>query len=378
MTTSTQLTIPKTINVGFQKREDTYTEKLAYVVYTDIKGVLRKKKSWEDWRNHEIDPKIYTNEPTSGFVLNKSVGGARRSYGWNARNEYIRVYDPRGFEFEISVANLLFILQECTSTRGKGLEGEFVYAWNKADLVLLPVDSFEHTESAAFNKNQTKKVTKKDMVEGCSYLMKDMTNVMYLGRHDYFEPELIWKNRGVGHATTFQGKKHVFLNLDKEQASNPYILEIGFTKLAKKTSEQALTIFASSYDAFIGSVFNAPVSEVLISKQHLLKKDLDDIYFKKLLLKNDKKDNSYFLTDISWTNRDKEKEAKFQLWVQEESYTPTIKNNVCFVPQTNRWGFDKHKSIKIELSEKELFEKEFYTAVISTGKGKTYNILDES
>jgi hypothetical protein len=37
-------------------------------------------------------------------------------------------YMTRGFEFEISIPNLLYILQECTSTKGKGLDGEFVYA----------------------------------------------------------------------------------------------------------------------------------------------------------------------------------------------------------------------------------------------------------
>jgi hypothetical protein len=41
--------------------------------------------------------------------------------------QHIVVYDPRGFEFEISIPNLLYILQECTSTKGKGLDGEFVY-----------------------------------------------------------------------------------------------------------------------------------------------------------------------------------------------------------------------------------------------------------
>jgi hypothetical protein len=51
----------------------------------------------------------------------------------------VRVYDPRNFEFEISVANLLYILEETSSLKGKGLEGEFVYAWEGKELVLLPV-----------------------------------------------------------------------------------------------------------------------------------------------------------------------------------------------------------------------------------------------
>jgi hypothetical protein len=107
-----ELTIPKTIKVGYQDRSDTYTGKLAYVVYTDTKGVLRKEKSWEGWRDKKIVPEDFDNVPISGFVLNRDVGGARRSYGWNARIEKVRVFDPRNFEFEISVENLLFILQD--------------------------------------------------------------------------------------------------------------------------------------------------------------------------------------------------------------------------------------------------------------------------
>src|SRR5271170_5491801 len=103
-----QLFIPDKIKIGFQEREGTYTKKLAYVIYFDQKGVLRKEKSWESWRDKKIPALEFSNESTAGFVLNKGVGGQRCSYGWNARNEYIRVYDPRDFEFEISVANLLF------------------------------------------------------------------------------------------------------------------------------------------------------------------------------------------------------------------------------------------------------------------------------
>ena len=65
--------VPKTINVGYQNRSDTYTGKLAYVIYTDGKGVLRKQASWDSWRDEDIPPNTYDNVPTSGFVLNKKV-----------------------------------------------------------------------------------------------------------------------------------------------------------------------------------------------------------------------------------------------------------------------------------------------------------------
>lgn len=92
---NTNIFIPTKINVGFQERKDTYTGKLAYVIYFDEKGKLRKETSWQGWRDECIPNEIYDNEPMEGFVLNKKVGGDR--YGWNPRQTYTRVYDPSGF-----------------------------------------------------------------------------------------------------------------------------------------------------------------------------------------------------------------------------------------------------------------------------------------
>ena len=184
-----QLFIPKKIKVGYQKRDDTYTNRLAYVIYFDNKGVLRKEASWEGWRHKNIEPNEFENVPTEGFVLNKGVGGQRQSYGWDARNEYIRVYDPRNFEFEISVANLLYILQECTSTKGKGLEGEFVYSWEGKELVLLPVGSGAYKNSTDFTDLQSGKVSTKELITGAIYVDKRQNELIFLGRFPWYELE---------------------------------------------------------------------------------------------------------------------------------------------------------------------------------------------
>lgn len=44
--------IPKRINVGYQERQGTYTGKLAYIIYFDEKGKLRKETSWNGWRDN--------------------------------------------------------------------------------------------------------------------------------------------------------------------------------------------------------------------------------------------------------------------------------------------------------------------------------------
>lgn len=181
--------IPEKINVGFRERSDTYTQKLAYIIYFDEKGILRKETSWNSWRDEKIDPQIHNNEPTSGFVLNKKAGGY--STGWNHRQTYVRVYDPRGFEFEISVPNLLYILENTNSIKGKGLEGEFVYGWDGKELVLIPTESPDYVEITNFNKlvhNQVK-LKGKDLKLGGTYLTKDNEEWIYLGRFDKWDTD---------------------------------------------------------------------------------------------------------------------------------------------------------------------------------------------
>tara|TARA_R110000772_G_scaffold17946_3_gene49993 strand:+ start:142540 stop:143673 length:1134 start_codon:yes stop_codon:yes gene_type:complete len=249
---NTNLFIPKKINVGYQKRTDTYTGNLAYIIYWDDKGKLRKETSWNGWRDNKIDNTEIDNIPTEGFVLNKGVGGARQSYGYNARNEYIRVYDPRGFEFEISVANLLFILQECTSSKGKGLEGEFVYSWSGKELVLLPLTSQEYKTSAEYTSLQKKKVTRKDMLAGCSYTTKDNKELIYLGRFDYHD---FTYSRGNNYGS--QSKKcHVFIDEGieiKKDYQSKYVQHTGFTKLAVRTSQEPVHNYSDLLEEFHNS-----------------------------------------------------------------------------------------------------------------------------
>lgn len=184
MDKANQLFIPSKLKVGFDKRGDTYTGQLAYIIYYDKQGVLRKEKSWESWRDHKIKAQEVDNTPTEGFVLNKKVGGYKSD--WNYRDAHVRVYDPRGFEFEIDVPNLLFILQQCDCNKGKGLEGKFVYAWQGTELVLLPVGSEEYSKSINFTELQGKQVSKKDLKPGITYQTKKQEELTYLGKFNYY------------------------------------------------------------------------------------------------------------------------------------------------------------------------------------------------
>ena len=191
--------IPIKIKVGFQTRKDTYTGRLAYVIYQDATGKWRKEPSWESWRQKErnnwhlpseerkdrlpIEPEFYDNTPTEGFVLNKSAGGVAYS-SWNSRKTYCRVYDPRGFEFEITIPNLLYILENTNSIKGKGLTGEFVYGWDGKDLVLIPVSAPEYQELKDISSQvqATKQLKLKDMIRGATYMTWKGEKWVYLTR----------------------------------------------------------------------------------------------------------------------------------------------------------------------------------------------------
>jgi hypothetical protein len=188
--------IPRNIKVGYQERKYTYSGKLAYVIYTDHENKLRKESSWQSWRDDKIDSDSFTNEPMDGFVLNKHAGGY--SSGWNHRQSYIRVYDPRGFEFEITLDNLLYILENVNSIKGKGLDGKFVYAWDKTDLVLIPVAAPDYKEAKEYSDMLFDSDTLKgnDLILGAKYNTKQGKVVTYLGRFDYF-PEGVRRKKTI-------------------------------------------------------------------------------------------------------------------------------------------------------------------------------------
>lgn len=185
----TNIFVPSKINVGFQNRQGTYTGKLAYVIYFDEKGKLRKETSWDGWRDKNIPNEIYENEPTEGFVLNKKVGGVEESWGWDVRKTYTRIYDPRGFEFEITIPNLLWILENCNCIKGKGLEGQFVYGWDGKELVLVPVESPDYKEIETKNKiiHNNEFIKAKDLSLGVTYETLNGERYVYMGKYDAYK-----------------------------------------------------------------------------------------------------------------------------------------------------------------------------------------------
>lgn len=202
--------IPEKIKVGYQEREDTYSGKLAYVIYYDEKNKLRKETSWNSWRQKDILPDDFDNKLIEGFVLNKKTGDYHGDWFSN-RQAYIRVFDPRGFEIEITVNNLLYILENCDCIKGKGLSGRFCYGWTGTDLVLIPECSEGYKESRKYTDTLyvNKKIKKSELEVGQVYILRGNKKVLYLGYLNYFR-----NHRNNEFDGTYYGKKHYYIDVD--------------------------------------------------------------------------------------------------------------------------------------------------------------------
>lgn len=188
--------IPRKIRVGYQERANTYTGKLAYVTYYDATNRIRKISSWEAWRNKSIAPTDLDNIPISGFVLNKNTGGYNYSY-YEYRNAYIRVFDPRGFEFEITVSNLMYILENSNCIKGKGLDGEFIYGWDGTNLKLIPTNAVDYPDMVTYSNSiiDIKQLKGKDLIVGATYIDNKNVKRIYLGRFPRYAKSR-WEFRG--------------------------------------------------------------------------------------------------------------------------------------------------------------------------------------
>lgn len=269
--------IPKKINVGFQNRSDTYTKKLAYVIYYDEKGKLRKEASWNSWRDKKINPIEFNNEPTSGFVLNKKVGDYVSD--WNHRQAYVRIYDPRDFEFEITVENLLYILENTSSIKGKGLEGEFIYGWDGKELVLIPISSPDYIEISKYNSlvHNKNHIKAKDLKLGATYRTKQNEEWIYMGRFDYWKVEYDkipkdsrsysrWQEYDTIRKDINKGKYYYFIRKYKYSWSEEINISIEAIKslgdkFIDKLSEECVEDYADLFDKLEHSTMYSPYDE---------------------------------------------------------------------------------------------------------------------
>lgn len=176
MTTEKYLNIPEKIYVGFGKTNAyNKNDMLSYVTYFKKDGTIAKETSFNTWIDTNKDKLTFDNTPVDGISI---VGGGGGKPRWCTRQAYCQVKDNRGFEYQITYDNLLFILSVYSYNNGT-FDGMFVYAWDGPTLVLLPIVSQDY--EFTLNVNEKVSYQPKDCVPGQYYTdVKSTTKDTYI------------------------------------------------------------------------------------------------------------------------------------------------------------------------------------------------------
>ena len=187
--------IPRRLYIGFKYPSIEGEPNLAYVGYYGETNKLHKKDSIDNWRNKEIPVQELDNDPMEGFIFGRKVGDG--GYGYNKRKAWVRVLDPRGFEIEITVDNLLLILKESGCSAGGKIIGKFVYYFDNGNLMLLPTTSVLYEEMAKHTEkmDKSKKIKAKDLVVHKVYRTKNGDKTIYLGRFPTYRYGYVYKGK---------------------------------------------------------------------------------------------------------------------------------------------------------------------------------------
>lgn len=174
-----KISIPNTVYVGFRVRDG---ELLGFLTPDGTDASAMKRRATVDkWRDSSIQPMTFTNDAIMGFKMVKSI----QRYGWNGGNVVVRILDPRGFEMEITVANLLAIMEENVIAQGE-IQTPCLWGRDGGKNYLIPTDSQIYRDAVAhteLKKQNVKKIPTNELKIGDTIRRTDGSLALYGGCH---------------------------------------------------------------------------------------------------------------------------------------------------------------------------------------------------
>lgn len=248
------LYIPEKIHVGYQERSETTTGLLSFPVGENTNGTLINERIWSSWcRMPQKD--IFNNKPMSGFIVQKNVE-KHSAYS----SEKFRIFHPEGYEFEISTANMIYIMKHTDISKSEIL-AECVLSWKRDKLFLLPTNAQPYI-THSINQKITDRVNlppKESLVPGYGYEDSKRRLLIYVGEFKIH----IEKTQKI---ETLEQNIFDYLNIKKTDGNNKFNLFDG---------PRAITI--NLEDDYV-SVFYNPLNEKLISlKRTLIKNKINSM-----------------------------------------------------------------------------------------------------
>ena len=180
----TNIKIFPKVYVGFQGRRAEDEIPLGFLTpYTDDAAGQKRRDTVDNWARGYGHAKTFNsieldNEPMIGFEVGRSI---RRSGGWNGSGaSYVRVKDPRGFELEITIENLVMIMNDNLIDNGE-IMAECVWGREGNRNILLPTNSEPYKASKQMAKSLSEVISLKEVKPGDTIKLLDGTEGVYLG-----------------------------------------------------------------------------------------------------------------------------------------------------------------------------------------------------
>jgi hypothetical protein len=153
------------------------------VNYIDNKTNLRirdRMDEWARWGSYGKDPLnslTIDNKPMVGFRISRS----QINDGWYQTPEYIRIEDPRGFEVDITIPNMIMLTNDNALVNGEIMH-ECIWGRDNAVNVLLPVNSLPYREAVSNTDRQKTHVHVSKLKLGDHVTLKNGQSGRYMGK----------------------------------------------------------------------------------------------------------------------------------------------------------------------------------------------------
>ena len=207
------LYIPNDITIGFKSLPNSFSGKKGFITYKEIgkkEDVLLNQNKFNDWIDNPKDTITIKNKPTSGFVINKQM--SKEHYYLGTINT-ILVYHPEGFEFEISLSNLMHLLEH-SDVNSQEIKTECVLGWDNNYPYLITTNCKEYVEAKQKSDQIIEVSDLTDLVVGRTYYTKKEKNLIYIGKED------ILKIKDINNPLDISSRKgHIFLKNNSQFVS---------------------------------------------------------------------------------------------------------------------------------------------------------------
>ena len=204
--------IPEKIILGKKQ-----TGNQGYLVFSKPDGSTKNEVRFKKWVCEECGGKISNieNDVLSGFSIISTVGG---NGGYDKRQAYVQVKDPRGFVIEITDENFIEICKNFAVNKGV-LDGEYVYAFDDKHPSISLVNILDKAYSE-YKQNTIEYYKCEEKIEhfsfknlkpGMIYRAKYMYGnvlAMYLGKFNLYDQVCVARNYIYKKRST---KSHLFV-----------------------------------------------------------------------------------------------------------------------------------------------------------------------